>query len=84
MHVNRRRGSVIPEIRVLAPSLERGLDDFYQNIPPKMSYPSTNLTNSLQIYRSYEDGTDTDNRYYLANKRSPYHNGLGKLYFSKN
>lgn len=83
MHVNRRRGSVIPEIRVLAPSLERGLDDSYQHISSKMSYPSTNLTNSPEIYRSYEDGTDTDNRYYLANKRLPYHDGLGKL-FSKN
>lgn len=83
MHVNRRRGSVIPEIRVLAPSLEQGLDDSYQLISSKMSYPSPELTNSPEIYRSHEDGTGTDNRYYLANKRSPYHVGLGKL-LSKN
>lgn len=70
--MNRRRASLVPEIRVLAPSMERGLDDSYQQISqdlsPKFSNTPSNITNSPKIYRSYEDGTVTgSNRYYLDN-----------------
>lgn len=74
MHARRRRGSLVPEIRVLAPSLERGLDDshqqYSQHMSPKISGSPSNVTYSRQIYRSYDDDTDTsNNRYYLRNTR---------------
>ncbi|XP_055299160.1 piezo-type mechanosensitive ion channel component isoform X9 [Sitodiplosis mosellana] len=67
----RRRTSVIPEIRVLAPSLERGLDDTWPeySVPnsPSLADPSSVQntlsmlrSNSPQIYQSHTDISDSE------------------------
>lgn len=64
MNVYRRRPSILPEIRVLAPSLERGLDDYW---PLDSELPdSPSLVQSLKIYQSHDDFTRSDSsRYYI-------------------
>lgn len=69
MHVvYRRRTSIIPEIRVLAPSLERGLDDslsLRSQSPDITNSPS--LVHSPQIiYQSHDDLTDSDISRYMS------------------
>lgn len=72
--MHRRRKSILPEIRILAPSLERGLDDDSPKILELEETPNfsqtPNFSNSLnvsslpKIYRSYEDDTDNDSSRY--------------------
>lgn len=73
----RRRTSVIPEIRVLAPSLERGLDDTWPeysvpNSPSLVETPSIQNTlsmlpsNSPQIYQSHTDISDSEISRYIT------------------
>lgn len=55
--ITRRRESIIPEIRVVAPSLDRGLDES----SPQITHQSPKLTHISDIYRSYEmDDSCTD------------------------
>lgn len=64
-HMYRRRTSILPEIRVLAPSLERGLDDSWPQISqsPEIPESPSSLTNSPHIYRSHDDITSESSRY---------------------
>lgn len=63
-YANRRRESIIPEIRVVAPSFDRGLDES----SPHITHQSPKLTHISDIYQSYEDvDSRTDcSRYKLA------------------
>lgn len=74
----RRKTSVIPEIRVVAPSLERGLDE---DIPYVLHSPSISqspiISDSLiasysaKIYRSYDDDdTHKDSSRYMFSKHT--------------
>lgn len=60
----RRRASILPEIRVLAPSLERGLDDSW----PLTSQVQTPSVQSLQIYQSREDITRSESSRYIPDE----------------
>lgn len=63
-YVRRRRTSILPEIRVLAPSLERGLDDSWPlSQSPEIPQSPSSLTNSPCIYRSHDDITSESSRY---------------------
>lgn len=60
--MNRRRKSVIPEIKIIAPSVETGLDESLSQI----SYQNRKLSFSSEIYRSNEEDTRSYcSRYYL-------------------
>lgn len=67
----RRRPSALPEIRVLAPSLERGLDDYWpldSELPGFELPDSPSLVQSLKIYQSHDDFTRSESsRYYFEN-----------------
>lgn len=86
--VNRRKTSILPEIRVLAPSLERGLDDSWPlssqspDIPDLTKSPS--LVHSQQIYQSHDDITDSGSCRYISGTQSDgtiMENHIQKLHF---
>lgn len=64
-----RKTSIIPEIRILAPSLERGLDDSWPLSIRSLDMPdltnSPSLVHSPHIYHSHDDMSDSDSSRYL-------------------
>lgn len=88
----RRRTSVIPEIRVVAPSLERGLDDDTWpecSVPnsPSLADPSLVTLSMLpsispQIYQSHTDISDSEiSRYITDNSDMAKPNKLHSICF---
>lgn len=62
-NVYRRRPSVLPEIRVLAPSLERGLDDYWP-LDSELPDSRSSFAQSLKIYQSHDDFTRSESSRY--------------------